>query len=151
MSTPIKCRVPLGDRHLTSGWACHIHVRARRSSCRTISGQDIVPHGPCHPEKPKNSLTAFFFTALESNCKLCPTISTNGWFCAKVVLKRTPGCLSARFYTLLSHCRTSTMERRAGSPHTHFTKSLVRNLYENLFTAYPSFFWFSMKSFMWTD
>ena len=51
-----------------------------------------------------------------------PTISTNGRFCAKVVLKRTPGCLSARYYYHVS-LDPRNWRARAGSPHTHCTLS----------------------------
>ncbi|KAF8959719.1 hypothetical protein BDZ97DRAFT_1836604 [Flammula alnicola] len=50
---------------------------------------------------------------LKSNCKSSPTISSNGWFCAKGVLKRrTPGRLSAR----KSSCFSSSLGEHSRQP-----------------------------------
>ena len=59
-----------------------------------------------------------------------PTISSNGWFCAKVVLKRKPGCLSARF-TITSLLIVSLPGRAEPAVHTHHLPGSLFFVYEN--------------------
>ena len=71
-----------------------------------------------------------FFTALKSNCKPWPTISANGWFCAKAVLKRMLGCLSARL-TVMSLLIVSPSGRAEPAVLTHTILFISSFIYQN--------------------